>query len=482
MLPHELYRVLRELKPAEIRQFTDFIRSPYFNDDPVLVAYLELLISRKGRLLRQIPSDEDLLSGRFEMQFASRKEIYTRRNQLLDLLEQFLLVRKCQERSFENNLYLAEFYRRHKLSVRCDRSLRKARQELEREEQQDARHLYRWYSWRKFELEEPSKMIDRKDDRRIESVVESLDAYYLAEKMKYSAEMLNREKILPIRFHHNIPPELLPHPEAKKRPGILSLYIDLYAMLANADREEHYDQFERSLNRYQHILSKEECYGFFVYALNSCVRYVNQRREAFVAKGLALIDQMEQADLLQQDRVINPWVFKNAVQLNLRKNQAENAQRFWEKYGPSIPESHRESVVVLAQAQIAFALQNYEEIFSLTNQLRYLDYHLVVSLKLLACKARLQLDQRDRLEGELEAFKKYLHYHREHLDKERLKLTKGFISIISRINHLQPGDKAGLQEIRKELQQNPQIAESGWLQQFLERQIRAGRKAPSGRH
>ena len=470
MYQHELYRVLNTLKPSEIREFKLFLNSPYHNTDETLIQYVQLLLNKKGYLLKELPSDAMLVGLLPGKMVKSKKDIYNCRNRLLALLEEYLILKHRKNNSFQNQLTLAKHYRNYGLRVRYMRTMRKTTKDLKSEKIQNADYLQQCFALQKLDFEDPYQSIVRKDDRRIESVMIALDQFYLTEKMKYATEMINRQQLLQTQYHEIIPAAQLPIQLNSSYPGILNLYLSVFAMFNKPEDELAFHHFEQLLTRYRQNLSTAEKGSFYLYAINICIRHLNQGKHDFIDHYLRLIDRMEKENVLLQDGVMNPWVYKNAVQLYLRKSQPEKALRFLEKYKDHIPDSHRESVVVLAKAQVAFALKNYEEIFYLTNQLRYMDFHLVVGLKLLACKAHLELDHRVRLEGELEAFGKYLRYHAKQLGTDRVKMVDAFISMLKRINHLQPGDKNSIKALYLQVKEKKNIAESAWLLSYLEEQ------------
>ncbi len=464
--------MLLSLTETERRRFQSFLIKAEHSVNPEWLEYLQLMMDRRGRLKKNLPGDKVLIEQKLISRFKAKKDLYKCRNRLIALLESFLASDSFPEEELQKHIRLAGIYREKNLRVRYDRSMRKIEQLVRMQKIQNSTLLLNRYQWQLLNFEGTEQEFRRKDDRRIEQLAHALDHFYLTEKMRLSIEMLNRSQLLQTAYHQIIHPDSLSVEVRKEHPDILNIYIYCYQLILSPQDENLYTLYDNLLQKLESRLEKDTKGSLYLYAINFCVKNINLDKTIYYDRLLSLISRMESNGILLHKGFINPWVFKNAVQSYLKKNQSEEARIFLEKYRDRLPETHRESVAVLSQAQIAFAQKEYEEIFYLTNQLSYLDQHLVVGLKLLSCKARLQLDHRVRLESELESFSKYLRYHATQLGAERVARIDQFIRFCRRLNHIQPGDKQALTRLQERLGKGAPMAESEWMHEYLARKIR----------
>ena len=467
----ELYQALQTLKPSEIRDFRLYLNSPLFNNEKLYSLYLDLIVSKRGILLKKQDDYDTFLKKRKLKPLKTKKDLYRFRSKILTHLENFILLKAARQHAIGDQLTLAQYYRSHGLKVRYARAMRTAAKRLEALAIKDSKYLYDKYLLQKLSFDDSEKSIQRTDNRHLESVAWSLDEYYLSEKLMYSTEMVNRSAMLRTKYKELVPSDTLPNAIDDRHPILVNLYIAAFNLFSKPDDLVTYLADHELLGKIRSSLSAEEKGSFFLYAFNYCVRQINVRDSRFESIFLDLINQMDSEQLLVISETMNPWVYKNIIQFYLTCNYADQAVNFWEAYSKYLPETHKISVSVLAKAQIALARKDYDEVFSLTSQVRYIDKHLVVSLKLVACKAYLQLDDRDQLESHLEAFSKYLRYHESEIDKSRIPRLQHFISICRKLNNLPPKSEAGLLEILENVKKTPQVLDAPWLIAFIEERL-----------
>jgi|GEM_PF-2486065 len=470
----ELYRTLQTLTPAEMRDFRRYTDCAVFNRHRELGLYLDLIVNRRGILLKEL-SDESLLNkARKTNSFKSKRDLYNCRTRVLALLENFILHYKLKD-PLANQLALAQYYRQQELTVRYTRVMRATLKMLKASKIRDTKYLYNVYIFKKLEFENPEVNIRRTDNRQIEQVAWAFDEFYLSEKLVYATEMVNRQNILSTRYNELIPASSLTLKVNTENHGLVNLYIYIYKLFTTPPDLNTFPDFERLYRDVRHTLTADEQLTMTLHVFNYCVRQLNNNQKQFNQAFLDLVDRMEADGTLLSDQHINPWLYKNLIHFFLRQDQIDRAEKFWQRYSPLLPESHRESVAVLAQAEIALARKDYAQVFSMTGQIKYIDKHLVVSLKVLACKAHLLLDEREYLEAQLEALSKYLRYHASQISEDRIKRLQRFIAFSRRLNNLHYTDFDGLAELLSALEKEPQVVEASWLMEFISQKIQARR-------
>jgi len=467
----ELYRTLQTLKPLEIREFRLYLTSPFFNSVNLYVLYLNLIVSKRGILLKKQVEDDAFIKSQRLKTIKTKKDLYNCRSKILTHLENFILQKASLQNSTGDQMTLAQYYRTHGLKVRYDRAMRTAAKLLETSTIKNSKFLYNQYLWQKISFEDSEKNMRRTDNRHLESVAWSLDEYYLSEKLMYSTEMVNRSAMLKTKYEELIQTSTLPNAIDDRHPVIVNLSIAAFKLFNNPEDIVPYLDYYKLLCNIQSSLSHEEKNSFYLYAFNYCVRQINVRDNRFEPILLDLIGQMNSEKLLVVSQIMNPWVYKNIIQFYLTCDYTDRAVSFWQEYSDFLPETHKVSVSFLAKAQIALAQKDYNQVFFMAGQIRYIDPHLVVSLKLLACKAYLQLDDRNQLEFHLEAFAKYLRYHEADIDKSRIPRLQHFLSICRKLNNLPPKDETGLLEIMDNIQKTPNVIDAPWLIAFIQQKL-----------
>lgn len=466
----ELYQVLRTFGPADRRKFRLFLASPYHNNKPQLLTFYEHILRFAPKFSSNDLDDHKLLHDS-DLDITNKKNLYNLKSEICHLAEVYLTLEENNKDPFGDLSRLAGIHKNRNLRVRYSRIMKKADPKV-----QDhlvgngAEQALRRFTYNKILLDDIYLTASRKSvDNRLISMVEDLDEFYLHMKLRYSCELKNRELFYNEDYPNQMLDVILPEIVASENPTI-QIYQKILALLnKDLEMEDRFDVFQEYLDllpEQQDRLSGHEYKSIIDYGLNFCIRYSNavgdlKGPENFVR----LIENLEERELLVEHQIIKPFQFRSTVNCYLDLGKAEKARSFMDRYGEFIPEGQRKNVLDQCNADYFFATERFDEVFSIVQQVSYLDPKQVVALKVVEIKCDIAMAQWDRLTNDLDAFRHYIKHYEEQISyKDRL---EAFLDVARKIGRLRKEDTEAWQEIMNRTTINPRPVHWRWLRSYV---------------
>ncbi|MCB9049249.1 MAG: hypothetical protein H6556_07435 [Lewinellaceae bacterium] len=456
----KLIMVLRKLSTRQLSRFGAFLQSPYFNKNTENNLFFDFLNAfapgfdgpglEKAAVMRGGALDEQAL--------------YYRMSELMQLLEQFLALEFLRENPLEEQWALMETYNRLGLDKHYNSARKRAEKLLRHFPFQDAAFLQAQYRLAEMDNRH-AQQYERRHREELQQAADALDRAYLAEKLRYSLEMVNSAQMLDIHYHLRLGEPVLrwlqenPFPDAPR----VDMYLYALLMLQEPEDQEHYRKLYLLLQQKEHILPPEERKNLYAYLLNYCTRRINQYRDKayyghFLDINMALIDK----GLLLEQGALAPWRYTNLVTVGLVTGRLEWASRFLESYKNLLPESYRENIYSYNRAHYLYYEKQYEEAQSILIQITLQDLLLAIAAKNLLAKVYFETGQQELLLSFLEAYRIYI--YRQELAKPRLKeQARNFIDFTRKLARLAPFEKEKRRALADNLPPATDILERDWL-------------------
>ena len=464
----KLIELLRQLSTRQLSRFGEFLQSPYFNKNKENCLFFNYLNAfapafespelKKNAVIRANPTGAEL----------DERTLFYRMNELMQLLEQFLSVEYLKEQPLEEQWALMETYRQMSLDKHYNTARKRARKWLDKHPFQDAAFLQ--WQYRLAELEDRyAQRYDRKYREELQRAADALDRAYLAEKLRYSLEMVNAAQMLDIQYNLQLGEAVLSWLQEHPLPNAPRVDIYLYAllMLQEPENQEHYRQLYRLLQENEAILPPNELKDLYTYLLNYCTRRINQYRDrSYLGYFLDINQYLLDKGLLLENGLLAPWRYSNLMTVGLATGRLEWAHQFLENYKNLLPEDFRDNIYHFNLAHYLFHRKDYGQAQVLLNQLDLRDPLLAITVKNLLAKIYYETGQTELLLSFLEAYRIYL--YRQELAKPKLKeQARNFIDFIRKLARLAPFETEKRKALAESLPPATETFERDWLLKMI---------------
>lgn len=463
MIQSKVYQLLRSLSSVEQREARKFLVSPFFNQREDLVNLFDYLLSSKKPVKTTAWTKMGLSDKSFDDQKLRLYMSYLHR-----LLEQYLIQKERSGNEVEAQLTLAKAYRRRGLSDSFDQVNRNLQKALQKRTLRDEQFFEINYelSW---EAHQVLYGINPTDTSMLSELSKHADAVFVIRKLRI---------ICLITAHHSVY-QSAQYADGWEQPFIrlaeqmdlpeypaIQVYLHCYRMLRHPEVEDYFMRFKHALLEDSGRFSSDEMHSLYIWAINFCVRKLNEGEDGYFKEALDLYKGALEQDILLKGGHLSRFTYHNIVAAGLHTGALDWVRYFINTYKGSLEKKYRESSFSFNLARLEYASKNYDYVLELLQKANYRDPLLNLAAKTLLLKTYFDLNEFDLLQSHLDAMRNYIHrkrvlgYHRSN-----------YLNIIrysEKILRLSYWDKTDLTKLRKQIEQEKVLTERAFFLKVLD--------------
>ncbi|MEM1322380.1 MAG: hypothetical protein AAGG75_19110 [Bacteroidota bacterium] len=410
MINSKLITLLSTFSTRELREFKDFVASPFFNKNEELVRFYGYLKKWAPEFPPRKIDRHKVFTQLYPDQPFDEKQMNYLMSFLLKLAEQYLgQARYQKEESLRLCHTLASCAERN-LSKHYDYLYRKTQSKLETLPYRNSHFFYHKFLLSDIADQYFQKQGIRRYDEHLQKASDALDLFYLSTKLMYSCEMLDRENIMSAQYHQPIIPyiaDYLQDPNFEASPPIRAYHQILLAFTTEA-ADYHFKQLKKQLLQHSDQLARTELNRIYLHGINFCIRKIQQGEAQYAEQALELyIDGIEKK-VLFKDGVLTPWTYKNVVKLSLSLRKFEFTENFVRAYSNHLEEGFRENALHYNLAELYYYRKQYNEAMNHLNKVEFSDVSYNLGARKLLLKIYCDSNETEALHSQIAAFRIYL--------------------------------------------------------------------------
>ncbi len=468
MKDSKLIKTLIHLDKTERNRFKKFLISPFFNSDENLVSifdFIEIHIDKNPnelpekqvlwkKIFRGIPFDDIRLRKYF--------------SDLFKLLTKFLSFDLYQRDPLVQNLYLLEVINERKLTNLSKSSVKNARIHLESNELRHSQAYLQRYALERNNYEILNLEGDRNIRSNIEEINESLDIFYLSEKLRLFCNEFELRNLAIHTYKLTYIDEVKNMINSRGYENVPSimLYSKLLNLYADSDNEDNYFSLRQSVSENNLLFPKKELAEIYSTIINYCSIQINKGNSKFLAQLFDFYKEVVSQDILLEDQSFSPYHFKNIVVIGLRLKEFNWIEAFITDYAPLLPENQRDNSLSFNLAQLYFYQKKYDLVIKTLQSVEYDDYIYNLNSKTMLICTYYDTGETDALFFLLDSFRAFLNRN-NHIPDNRKELYRNFVSIAKKLAKMTPKDEKAKQKLTLELEQTKNVASKNWLLEKL---------------
>ena len=461
----KLHIILSRLSVYELNRFSKFIASPYHNEDEKLIRlYAYLLPFYKDGKSEKIDKLELWKSVHGSKPFTNQH--FARL--LLDLLkkvESFIAQEHMRSDGPDELYYLLDTYNSMGLAKHFTEPYLHAVSKLEKQPFRDSDYYFHNF---RLNVQQNIYLENRKQrttEKNLIETVRSLDTYYFINKLRYSAAILHYKHFLNLRDESILLPEILA--QLKQKPldtPVVNIYYHVILTLIEPDEEKHFTTLKELLFAHTALLQLDTQKEVFAFALNYCIRKINQGRAAYQAEIFGLYKDALRRSLLLDHGTMTPWDYKNIVTIGLRNKAFKWTDSFIEDYIRYLPREERDNAYTFNRARHYFATRKYDKVLELLQDVEYSDIFYLLDSKTTLMKTYYELGEYQALLSLKESFRILL--RRKKLISEQNQVNYGnFANFTMKLFRADVKDKKQIEALKKAIESTSNIADKLWIQE-----------------
>ena len=457
---NKLLSIIDSFSKVELNRLTKFINSSYFNsNNDITNLYLGIILKFEDNLEFSKMELWDAIHPNLDFNSLKFRKIFS---DLLKLLEQFLSQEVYNENKVLKANYLIKAIGKRELKKLYSTSLTNAYRASEKARYKESKYYYYQYQREKNVYELNKSDLDRSSESNLNDIINNLDYFYLAEKMRYLCEILIREDVISMEYDILFRDEIVNHIAKYGYEDIpsVSIYYQMYLTLKE-NNDNNYHKLKDLLEKDIDIFPLSEAREIYTSVINYCIKKINQGEDTFLNEFLLLNETLLEKNIIA-DNELSPWRFKNIVTVGLKSKKFEWVESFIENYKEKVPIQYRENAITFNTAQLYFYQKKYEDLLPLLLQVEYEDFTYNLSTKLLTCISYFELNELEALQSFLDSFKAYLNRQKT-ISNNRKRMFLNFITHVKKLLKFKYNKNVNLLKLKEQILNDGHIAGKEWL-------------------
>ena len=452
-----LFLLVSSLSPIEIREAGKFLRSPFFNTRKDLVVLFDYLSKQEEPTKEEAWSVVVGKKDPFDDQKCRLLWSY-----LHKLLEQFVVTKETQKEELENRLRLARSYRKRGLAKASAKGNRALEQALRKQELRDANYLKVNYEF----LLEQNIAATSKDPASTafrHEMEKTLDAYYLSIRLRLICLSIAQRGVYQTGKDLAIDQRIITFAEQKEWETVpaVATYLYCFRMLSQPEDESHFQRFKNYLLQLIGQFAADEMRGFYLMAINYCIRRLNEGATRFLKEIFDLYRSGIESGYLLEDGTLSLFTYHNVVAVGLKTGELDWVNQFIYGQKNALERRYRESAFSFNLARLEYTRRNFGLVLELLQKANYRDPLVNLAAKTLLLKTYYELAEYDLLQSHLDAMRNYVRrkrvigYHQRNI-----------LNIVRFTEKLMGADvlgKSNRLKLRAAIEQEEELTEKEWL-------------------
>ena len=381
-MKNDFIGIFKVLEPKEQAGFYKYIHC-FYNSQKVVLTLFENVTSA-------LPSD-----GALEAVHAASVGNKNRLNALADLkkwLLEFLALQEIQNNSTESKFLSLEALRKRGLHEACQQKAKQLRQEIDKQPSLDMRHLY-WKS-RLAHINYFNTAHSNYSEEHMDKLTQlhtDLDGFYMAAKLKYSAELYNRTHVLADEYEIGLLNEVLKHIQkgVSAHPIVTDLYLPLFEMTKDRSQTAYFElkSFLQHSEKHEPI----ERQAILMYLINFATHRFRNGDQIFIQECFELFQFGLNNALFTVSGNFPSESFLGIINIGCRLRQVNWLKDFVKNWSPYLLSSEKDDIVCFSIARIAFEEKQFEKVVDLLQRDNFKNFTLYLNTRLLLIRSYYEL-------------------------------------------------------------------------------------------
>ncbi len=462
----KLIELLKTFSTSELREFKDFVGSPFFNKNKELILFYDYLKKIAPVFPLKKIHREYIYANLFKNKKYDEKHLNYLMSFLLKLAEEYIGITKYKSTGILPDYHILSSCLDRQLNKHYQNYYQKAKKKLDANPICDIEHYYQNFLLAQVSDKHFGMQKIRRYDANIQAAADNLDLFYLTQKLKYACEMLDREKTLSVSYQQNMLKEItlyLEHFEIESSPAI-AIYYHIYLTLTKENGDPYFEKLKVLLNEHTNKFSQFELKEMYLMALNFCIRKVRKKDEHYVEEAFVLFKKGIENRSLYENDLLSPWTFKNVIKLGLRLKQFDWIEGFIKKYKDDLDEEIRENALNYNLADLYYYKKELGKAQDLLQRVEFSDVFYALSSKVILLKIYYEKKEDEALYSLLASFKVYLHRNKVISNNVR----KSYLNFISLLNQIIKGKLKNPSVLKEKIINTELLTARSWLLEILE--------------
>lgn len=405
----KLIALLKTFSTKELREFNEFVSSPFFNKNEELMQFNEILRKLAPDFQPKKIEREKLFSKMYPGKAYDDKQLNYLMSFTLKLAEQYIGYTQFKKDEIQEKVQILSAYNDRDLEKHYQFIHNQVTKQLEQHPYRNMQFYYLQFLTANISNDHFLKQKIRKYDDRLQMAADHLDQFYLARKLRYCCEMLDRKLSIAADYELHFIDEVVAYVEQNPdmRTPSVAVYYTVLMMLQGAE-QEHFRELKRLIVAHREKFPQADLKDIYGYAINFCIRKVNNGDQSFLEELFNTYNEaLEDGTLLEDDR-LSPWAYKNIIGVGLRLRLFDRTEQFIREYNGKLAPEFRDNALNYNLAELKYYQGQPDDALAYLNRVEFSDIYYTLDTKKMMLKIYYEQEEIDALYSLISSFKMYL--------------------------------------------------------------------------
>ena len=419
MIQTKLISLLKEFSEDEMKQFSLFLASPYFNQSEKLLKFFRLLEPHHPLFDSKKLEKEKLytaLHGKSKYNDSTMRELIS---DLFKLAKTFLSHEGLQKDALAGSVIRYKWLFDHQIDKLAHAELEQRSTMLDNYVQHDDYYYYqRWlYDLHKFEeVSEKFRSAEHKLIREFDvfTHIHSLNRDFLVNSFMMHNYLLTLARMFKFPVEETLMNLLveLAQPYINKSDAVFDIYFNIFQLTRTFD-EKYYFQLRDRFLEYDKSVPKVILAEAGISLENYCTRKIREGDDYYSHETMRIFRFEVEHDLHQSNGKLSYTFYMNVATRGSATGDLDWSENFIETQKENLPEEYRDEVYNYAKAQILFGRRKFEEALRMAITCNITFLFSKIMIRTMVARIQYELGMMDAMKNELDTLP-------HHLKDERL--------------------------------------------------------------
>ncbi len=471
MKKSNLLQILSSFSSGEVKEFSDYLHSPFFNKSKGVVKLYSYLRKHYPEFSDESISKKTVWQNAFPgapyNDGLLRNQMFTLTNLAMD----FLLYKELKEDKFLNGNYMLRYMNNRGLTKQFERTSAQLVKEYTRIEKHDENYFYNRYY---FELENTYFLhkiyFDRNEkivgNKGIMDFAVNAALFQITVMLKSYMYLLNVKNLYETAIEIREYEEFMQALDIKKfssTPVIPILYLAI-KLLTDEDNLANFEILKNLLKNSFRELTLNDSVDVIINMENYCKKMIREGKSEYEKHLFDIYIFELENKTYKAEHSLSNRMYIGVIETAIRLGKHKWTATFIEDYKNELDETARDSTYTYANAIYEFSVNNFNEALSLLQSAGYNDVYNKFKQKTLIIACYYELNMFDKMEGVMDSYR-HLLTNDKFISKERKKYYSNYITVAKKLIRLKTKyNPYKANEIREMIKNPGFVIDSKWIE------------------
>ncbi len=474
MHTNNIIELLKTFSSKDLKQFSDFLNSPFFNKRKAVIRLYEVISGFHPDYENKLPSKEVIFQKLFPGKKYKDATFRVLMHYLSELAERYIAHSGLEKDRLEFFIRLQhELHERKQyklLNKNVDNAF-KYFEKLDLEAEVYFFYKYNMENYKTYYLFESHYALFEKfiEETNFENVFKYLSNFYILKSMILYLNTLNLHTVYNKDFETESFRSMFQKINADdyKELPVIQMYYYIIKMLIDGD-EHHFYKVKEILKANRNIFNIYDITGAYVNLNNYCQKKITSGNARFEKERFDIYrEELTAKTYLMNDGFMSPIFYKNVISCGLALKEYSWIKNFIYKYKPELNKKYRDNYFYSNLAQYEFCTGNYESSLVLNSKVRFDELYMKLNSKVLHMQILYETCLEDSLISSIESFRHFL-TNNKLIPSLRKSGYSNFHKYLNKIIlHVNKKDKNELGLLYKNLSKENNVINKIWLMEKI---------------